>query len=275
MPSLFRARPVRHWRLALTITSCFLMLLAACAPQPLAVTREPVSVRLVAAESGAPLADALAAAYEESHPWITVHTEVYNTTLAEGILRDGDADLALLSWIGQDSGLWSSPVASDGLAVIVHPATPLTDITLGLLQEIYRGRVQEWEGMVLAVVSREDGSGSRASFDATVLQGRDITLTAVVMPSNQAVAEHVARTPGSIGYVSTLRLGGAAASDVRVLPVDGVLPSPAAVDDGSYPLSCTIHLAAVGEPTGEGREFAQWALGPEGRAVIEAVRQTP
>jgi phosphate transport system substrate-binding protein len=252
--------------------SCILLLLPACAPQPLAVTREPVTLRLVAADSCQPLAEALAAAYEEAHPWVTVHIEVYNNALAKQTLQENDADVALFSWLAEDEEeLWSRPFARDGIAVIVHPDMPITEIDWGLLHEIYRGRVQEWEGSVLAVVSREEGSGTRAAFDDAVLQGRDITLTAVVMVSNEAVIEYVAHTPNSIGYVSTLRLEDPAASGVRVLPVEGVLPNPEAIADGSYPLWRSLHLATIGEPTGEAREFAQWVLGPEGQAVTSGI----
>ncbi|MCK4473577.1 MAG: hypothetical protein KAW49_17495, partial [Anaerolineae bacterium] len=40
--------------------SCLLLLLAACTSQPLTVTREPVALRLVAADSCGPLAEELA-----------------------------------------------------------------------------------------------------------------------------------------------------------------------------------------------------------------------
>jgi hypothetical protein len=63
--------------------SCILLLLAACVPQPLTVTREPVTMRLVAADSCGPLAERLIAAYEESHPWVTVELEVFNSSVAE------------------------------------------------------------------------------------------------------------------------------------------------------------------------------------------------
>lgn len=255
---------------AYTILLVSCLFLAACVPQPLAVTRPPATLRLVSADSCQPLAEALAAAYEESHPWVTVHVVVYDNALAEQTLREKNADVVLLSWLeaGEDEDLWSRPLARDGIAVIVHPTTPFTEASLGFLQEIYRGRVQEWEGMVLAVVSREEGSGTRAAFDDAILQGRDITLTAVVMVSSKAVIEYIARTPGSIGYVSTLQLGDPAAIGVRALPLQGVVPTQATIEDGSYALSRSLHLATVGEPTGEAREFAQWVLGPEGQKVI-------
>jgi phosphate transport system substrate-binding protein len=252
---------------------CLFLLLAACTPQPLTVTREPVALRLVAADSCGPLAEELAAAYEETHPWVTVQVEVFNSSVAERTLRAGEVDLAMLSWLEEVAGeeaLWSHPFARDGVAVIVHPATPFTETGLAHLQEIFRGRVQEWGGMVLTVVSREEGSGARAAFEAAVLGGYDVTLNAVVMPSSEAVIEYVANTPGAVGYVSTLWVasdGESVADGVRVLPVEGALPTLDAVSDGSYPLSRPLYLAATTEPAGEAREFAQWVLGPEGQAI--------
>ncbi len=251
----------------LPLASCFLFLLVACAPQPFTVTREPVALRLVAADSCGPLAEELATAYEESYPWITVQVEVWNSALAERTLRAGGADLALLSWLEQvadEEPLWSQPFARDGVAVVVYPATPLAETGLAHLQEIFRGRVQEWGEVVLTTVSREEGSGTRAAFETIVLGNYDVTPTGVVMPSSEAVVEYVARTPGGIGYVSTLRVD----DRVRVLPVEGISPTAATISDGSYPLSRPLYLAAAAEPDGEVREFAQWVLGPEGQAIV-------
>jgi len=248
---------------------CALFFLAACAPQPLVVTREPVMLRLVAADSCGPLAGELAAAYEASHPWVTVQTVVFDSAVAEETLRIGGADLALLSWLETDDEEekipWSHPFGRDGIAVVVHPTSLLTEIGLVHLQDIFRGRVQEWGGEVLTVVSREEGSGTRAAFENSVLGAHDVTLAAVAMPSTATVIGYVARTPGAIGYVSARWLDGR----VRALPVEGVYPNRAAVSDGSYPLARSFYLAAMAEPTGETREFAQWVLGMEGQAIVE------
>jgi phosphate transport system substrate-binding protein len=219
---------------SLLLVSSLLLLASACAPQPVNITREPVTLRLVAADSLAPLAEGVASGYEETRPWVTVSTEVLNAAVAESVLRQGGADLALLSWLKEPEGegqLWTAGFARDAVAVIVHPASPLTETGLAELQEIFRGRQQEWSGTVLTIVSRESGSGTRAAFESIVLNGRDTTLNAVVMPSSEAMVEHVASTPGAVGYVSTLWLGQAAsarstqsgrpADGARVLPVEG------------------------------------------------------
>ena len=238
------------------------LLLAACAPQPLIVTREPVTLRLAAADSCGPLVDELAAAYEEFYPWITIEiVGVFNSAITEQMLLAGGADLALLSWVGEgadEEGLWVQPFARDGVAIIVHPDMPFAETGLAHLQEIYQGRVQEWGGVVLTVVSREEGSGARDVFENIVLGNRDVTRTAVVMSSGESVVEYVARTPGAIGYISTLLLSGS--DGVLVLPVEGVAPVAGTISGESYPLSRSLYLATVGEPTGAAREFAQWVL---------------
>jgi phosphate transport system substrate-binding protein len=259
----------------LLLASCLLLLLVACASQPVTVTREPVSLRLVSADSCGALAEQLAAAYGEAYPWVTVQVEVWNSALAQETLRAGEADgstelttsLALLSWLGETTGeepLWSHPFARDGIAIIVHPGLPLTEVGLAHLQEVFRGRVQEWGGVVLVAVNREQGSGTRVVFESAVMGGYDVTPTGVVMPSSQAVVEYVARTPGAIGYVSTAWVD----DRVRVLPVEGILPTPATIADESYPLSRPLYLATTAEPAGEVREFTQWVLGPEGQVII-------
>jgi phosphate transport system substrate-binding protein len=251
--------------------SCLLIFPTACAPQPLTVTREPTTVQLVAADSCGPLAEELAAAYEVAHPWATVQVQVFNSSTTERVLRAHEADLALLSWMQEstyEEPLWHQVFARDGIAIIAHPANPFDETGLLHLQSIFRGQIQEWGGTVLIAVSREEGSGTRNAFDGAVLGTHKVTHTAVVMPSNEAVIEYVGRTPGAIGYVSTLRMTESTVAGVRVLPVEGVSPAQAAISDGSYPLSRPLYLAATTDPIGEAREFAQWTLGPQGQAIV-------
>ncbi len=252
----------------LLLTICFL---TACASQPLVVTREPTTLQLVAAADCGPLTKALAAAYEDTHPWATVTVDVFNAAMAEQALRAGEADLALISWLQNKPGvesIWSQPFTRDGIAIIAHPDSPFSETGLIHLQEIYRGHVQEWNSQILTIVSREGGAGARAAFEQIVLGDHYVAQTAVVMPSNEAVIAYVIHTPGALGYISTLHLTEAAAEGVMVLPVDGVLPTPETISEGLYPLSRWLYLASVDEPRNEAREFAQWVLGPQGQDII-------
>lgn len=248
-----------RWCPLLLLFSLFLA--SACGPQPIRVTREPVTLQLVAADSCAPLAARAAKAYEDSHPWVSVQVEVFNTAVAEEVLREGGADIALLSWVwGSDEEgsdfLWREALTVDSVAVIVHPESSLSELGVAHLREIFFGRLQEWGGGTFAVVSREEGSGTRAAFESIVLDGESTTINAVVMPSSEAMVEYVADTPAAIGYVSADRLD----EGVRVLPIEGALPTKEAVSNGTYPLWQQVYVASHGEPVGEAREFAQWLL---------------
>ncbi len=258
---------------SLTCTLCLLYCLAACAPQPVNVTREPITLRLVVADSCAPLVERLIAGYAEARPWVTIQPQVFDTSVAERMLRDGEVDVALLSWMWEttyEEPLWSATFAHDGIAVIAHPGVTFSETGLAHLLDIYRGRIQEWGEVVLVVVTRESGSGSRAAFERAVLGFHRTTHNAVVMPSGEAVIEYVARTPGAIGYVSTLHLTDAASDRVQVLPVEGLLPTEGAIADGAYPIVRPLRVATVTEPTGEAREFAQWLLNLPEQAIVGA-----
>lgn len=246
---------------AAVLTVCLsLSVLSACAAQPFRVTREPTTLNLVAADSCGTLARGTASAYEAAHPWVTVTSTVLNNQLAIEALREGNVDLGFLSRGSVDEeqkqGLWMEPFARDGIAVIVHPASPISEIGLAGLHDIFRGRLQERQGVVLTVVSREAGSGTRAAFESIVLGGQDTTLNAVVVPSSEAMMDDVAKTPGAIGYVSARLLE----DRVRAVPVEGVGATDDAIDAGSYPIWRDLYLASEGEPRGEARQFAQWLL---------------
>jgi len=241
------------------VASILLLCGPGCASQPLTVTREPVTVRLVTADSCTHIVEEAARAYEAARPWVTVTSEVFNNALATDVLWEDEADLALLSWGSATEGeqpLWTEPFARDGIAVIVHPTSPFLETGLAELREVFRGRLQVREGSVLTVVSREEGSGTRAAFEEIVLEGEGTTRNAVVLPSSEAVVDYVASTPSAIGYASMRCLD----ERVRVLPVEGVLPTQDAIASGSYPLWRQFHLASSGEPVGEARHFAQWLL---------------
>jgi phosphate transport system substrate-binding protein len=206
-----------------------------------------------------------------------VAVEVFNSGEAEKRVRDGEADIGMLSWLGADAepgGVWTTPWTRDGIAIVLHASTQLPGTSLGHLQEVFRGRVQEWEGQVYTVVSREAGSGTRSAFESIVMDYHPVTLNAALAPSSGAVVSLVTSTPGAIGYVSSLQLERQLPGNLRVLPVDGITPSAARVADGQYVLWRQLYLATLGEPTGEVREFALWLLGAEGQRLSQQFAAT-
>lgn len=244
-------------------------LVSACAETP-RLTPSPATIRFSTSSTLSILLDHASGLYRADRPWITFQTESLDSSAALDLLNDGAVDLAFVSWLPSslDSRIWISAVAYDAVALIVHPANPVTGLSLAQVRDVYAGRVVDWSPLgwtgELVVVSREEGSGTRAAFEEAVMEGRAVTLNAIVLPHTGAVIDFVARTPGAIGYISRGRVTEA----VRPIAAEGVDPSPVNVVNGTYPIGRVLYVAARGEPTGVVREFVAWLLDEEGQRSI-------
>jgi phosphate transport system substrate-binding protein len=257
------------------------LLLAACILQactsPALITPAPARVRIAGSTSLRPALTELAAAYQAQHPNVLV--DVRGGDSASGIeeLRRDEADLAAVSWLPPDQsapeGSQAAPIARDAIAVIIHPSNPITDVTILQLRALYRGEVLDWGGLTGAasatgaepvLVSREEGSGTRAAFEALVMGGDRVTLNALVMPTSAAVVEYVAEHRNAIGYVSL------AALDPRVtaVPVEGVAPTAATLQSGEYYLIRTLYLYMPARPSAAAQSFLDFVLSPAGQQII-------
>ena len=256
------------------------LLLVACARSPV-VTPEPVRFRVAADSTTTPLAEMLLAVYQTNRPFVTTRLlPVANSATALEALETGRADLAFLSaspdllspassGLTETASLWVTPFAWDGVALITHPDNPVTTLSGGQVQDLFQGHLTSWEGaggeaQEVVVVSREEGSGTRAFFETLVMGEQRVTLNAVVMAGNQAVVEYVMETPGAVGYVSTAYLQ----PGVNVLNVEGVPPLPSAIAARRYPLARPLYLVARRPPAGGLGDFVAWVLGEEGQRWI-------
>ena len=103
-------------------------------------------------------------------------------------------------------GLVPTYVGKDGVAVIVNGAG-VTDLTLDQIARIYSGEISNWKDVggidkPIAVIARDDSSGTRECFDKAM--GSDWTMKEDVVKYNSSggVIGAVKVAKGSIGYVS-------------------------------------------------------------------------
>lgn len=233
----------------------------------------PAVVRVSGSTSMMPALQELAAAYRQRQP--NARIELLGNGSEAGLreLKAGTVDLAAISWKPEGAelpeGIVAAPFARDGIGVIVHPANRVTGLTLNQVRSIYRGEVLDWRtvGGPLdepLVISREDGSGTRAAFEATVMNDEQVTLNAVVLPGNRAVVAQVARRPGAIGYVSMAAL----TDTVRAVPIEELLPTPANVRSGAYHLTRYLYLYTHAPPAPDVQRFLDFVSSPEGQRIV-------
>ncbi len=245
-----------------------LLALAACTARG-SETPAPTALRIAGSTTMAPVLNELAAAYQTRQPHVLVDVRGGGSGAGMAELRRGTVDLAAVAWLAPDAaapaGLDAVPVGRDAVAIIVHPQNPLPGLTILQLRALYRGETLDWAALDGAggepvLVSREEGSGTRAAFEALVMGGDRVTLNAIVMPNTSAVVDYVARHRNAIGYVSAAAL----TEEVRVVPVEDVLPTAA---NQAYHLMRTLYLYMPAR-SAKARAFVDFVLGRAGQAII-------
>ena len=154
-----------------------------------------------------------------------------------GVL-DGTCDLGLSSRALKDEekeqGAVENIIALDGVAVIVNPANTAADLTVEQIAQIFKGEVTNWSQLggadgEIAVIGREAGSGTRGAFEE-IVGVEDACAYRNELTSTGDVIANVASNPNAIGYASL----SAVDDTVKAVAVNGVTPSEATVQDGSY-----------------------------------------
>lgn len=248
---------------AFTLASCSAQIVPASTP-----TSGPDMLRLYATTPVIPLISHLSERYRDIQPKVVFDVVAGNYEAALAALLAGDIPYFITNHLPLESPLWAAPLAQDGIAVIVHPGTPVTGLSLRQLRDVFQGRTTNWQALKggdreIRVISREDGSGTRSEFERLVMGERLTTRSAQIAPSSAAMVVTVAANADSIGYVSMSYLD----DSVVALAIDGVLPTPQTVYDSTYPLRTTIFIAGLEEPTGQYRDFIAWVQSREGQAV--------
>ena len=190
---------------------------------------------------------ALGEAFMEANSGVTF---TYNPTgSGSGIqaVQEGRCDIGLSSRALKDEekqgGLTETVLAYDGIAMIVNPENPVTDLTLAQIADIYTGKITNWSQVggkdaQIVLIGREAGSGTRSGFEE-IVEVKDQCQYRQELSSTGDVITTVAQNPGAIGYASLASVK----DTVKALQVGGVTPSEATVKDGSYTIQRPFVLA--------------------------------
>lgn len=236
-------------------------------------TRSAKSLRLAGSTAFLPFAENLVELYMEKHPDITIDVQGGGSAVGimatlQGIVDIGMVDMTTLP--KETDSLEKVIVARDGIAVIVHPSNKVEGLTLEQLRDIFNGKSKSWKDVggatsPIRVISREEGSGTRKSFDQLVLNGVKLSSDAMFQDSNGSIREAVKNDPDSISYISI----GFLTSPVKPLRIDGVTASNENVKAGKYKIARPIYFLLKNNPTRDTQEFVKFMLGSVAQGMIE------
>ena len=247
------------------------------------------SLQMAGSETMRPLITACAEAFMAERPQVDVVVRGGGTGEGIAAALGGIVDLGMISRQLEPSEtefaksksfeLLVTPIALDGVAVIVHKDNQIRALQLEQLRGIFSGEVQNWQAVggadaPIVRLVRHAGSGTAAIFNHHVGDGNPRSGASIEFATNDSIVSEVSRNPNAIGYASldSIRL----AKDrmrvvgIRVAP-DGsiILPNEASLRSGTYPLTRQLAFVAVAPMSPAASEFIAFCTGPYGRSLID------
>ena len=168
------------------------MVLGACAkPAATPAPSEPgaapaggnVTINMAGSTTVQPLAEKLANAYMAAHSNVKIVVTGGGSGVGVKSAADGTAQIGMASREVKDEERTANPnlkdiaIARDGIALIANSEVTVSDLTKEQAQQIFSGTITNWsevggEDQAIILVSREEGSGTRAAFQEMVM-GKD------------------------------------------------------------------------------------------------------
>lgn len=196
--------------------------------------------------------------------------------------------------------LRAEPVAVIVYTLVVHDSVGLDRLTTDQVRGIYSGRYRDWNelrpgpSLPIRIVSRGQESGSRRTFEQTVLGGTSegaLTSDSCESPrgsgdpiircergSEQELVDEVSATPGAIGYMDlpSANEANAAGRPVTVAQLGEQYPDVSSIPSG-YPFWTIEYLYTRGIPPAGSLldSFVEYLRSSVARAELQDVGYTP
>lgn len=229
----------------------------------------------------------LGAALQRHNPLLAMRLlpNLVGTSGAITAMLEGVVDVAIAGRPPNEreraAGARSHAYARTPFVFVAHPSVPVSAITLDDVVRIYAGTLQDWpDGKPIRLVRRPFNDSdiinlraiSPAMDRAVEASLRRPGLTTAANDQDNAGA--LEAIPGSFGGF-TLAQFQTDLPRLTLLTLDGVEPSPETLAAGRYPLAKTFYAVVPALPRPGAARFLAFLAGPEARAVLAGLGQTP
>ena len=217
--------------------------------------------------------------FKEIQPGITVNYTGSGSGAGITGAQEGTCDIGLASRDLKDTetGVKQITVAKDGIAIIVNPANPLSDLTIDQIAQLFNGEITNWSEIggndaPVVAIGREAGSGTRDGFES-ITGTEDACVYQNELTSTGEVIANVASNPNAIGYASL----SAVDDTVKAITVDGVEATEETVLDGSYAIQRNFNFIVPeeGELSEAAQSFIDYATSADASQLITDAGAVP
>jgi len=218
----------------------------------------------------------LARAFEKANPRAYLDIVWDGHSKPVEMVKSGQAHIAVTGT--EEPGLSATPIAWDGIGVLVHLSNLTKEITKQQVADIFSGKITMWSELggldtKILVIDRPRNQNVRDAFESQLgITGKITGAAKVIGPDEQVVKTVVGTLPplSAVAYLSlsqglSVVSGGVA---VKLLPIDKVEPEVPTVKDGRYPFRRPVLLLSKKEPQPLAEAFTQFVLSPAGQQLI-------
>jgi hypothetical protein len=273
------------WRYAKRAVAALTLAFTGCQAQLLPARPTPMigTIQLVVEDSAAPLLQDLTHAYPTGELLLAWDIQVGDQRTVNLWLNTPADDpntpphYALTSHVPTDQSWWSTPIAQDGLALVVNTSNPIVSLSPAQLRSLFTGRVNTWRELgsfdvLTQPILRPPESADAHHFRTFILGDRPLSSNAIIAASSRQLIDQVSKIPGGIGMVS-MRYLPLEPEKIRPVPIDGRLPTAQTVANGTYPLRYTLSFVGTKSPDPQKeviyRNFFAWVQSEAGQAIVK------
>jgi len=224
-----------------------------------------------------PIVTRAAEVYAQSNPDMRMGVQGGGSGTGIRMVGEGSIDIGASSReLSEDEllknpDLLVHPIAIDCITIVVHPSNSIEDLSIQNIRDIFAGKITNFREVggpdrKIVLVIREDGSGTRSTFEEMVMKDTEISNAALQKPASGAIRFTVSGNENTIGYLGIGYLD----ETVKAISVNEVSPSEENVREGHYLLSRNLYLITKGEPMGEAKKFIDFILSEDGQKIVRA-----
>jgi len=203
------------------------------------------------------------------------------TQVLDGTVTIGDSDIFAEDKLDKTKAaeLVDHKVVAEGFGIVVSKSLGVSNLTSAQIKDIFSGKVTNWKAVggpdkEILLIHRTAGSGTRATFEKTVLGGDKASENdslGVTQDSNGAVLTAMKSNDGAISYLGLAYMLTKEAQDtISLVKLDGVSSDKANICDGSYKFWSWGHMYTKGEAKEPVKSFIDFVMSSDNKASVES-----
>lgn len=242
-------------------------------------TADPLAGRYSLSGGGGAIevVNALRDAFAKEHPSVTIVTEDVGSDAGVTLTASGSVDLGMISRDLKDAEkgkVQSLSIGVSGTAMAVNSVNAVTGLAKDQVKGIYAGTITDWStvggkpGRITTLI-RESSAATRSAFESFFFDGKPTYGKDVIeVYEIDETIKSLQSFKDSIGMV-TINSRTLAEPTIRLLTIDGIAPTRANLQNGSYKIRRPLYLVYNNTSLKPAiQAFLDFVRGPEGQRII-------